>query len=79
MEQICSFNNIGLSLDAIGVVIIFIFGISSDLNRDGAVGLLVENSDEEAKKARKHDCISKIGLVLIIIGFILQIIGNLIG
>jgi len=77
MENLLSTNNIGLMLDVAGVIIIFFFGISSDLNKNGAVGWLVENSEEMSKKAERHNRVSKLGLLLIIVGFTLQIIGNI--
>lgn len=76
MKQFISYNNIGLILDVIGAVIIFVFGISSGLNKEGASGWILENSNEMKKKAIFYDWISRGGLFLIILGFIFQIIGN---
>lgn len=78
MRNLFSYSNIGLLIDIIGVIIIYFFGISSELNKSGTGGLILEDSDKTKKKAIIYDCISKGGLLLIGVGFIFQIVGNVI-
>lgn len=70
-------NTLGLIFDIIGVIILFKFGLPSDVNKYGEVSLLLEDNDtDEIKKWRRYDCWSKIGLISILFGFILQIVSN---
>lgn len=71
---------IGLSLDIVGVVIVFRHGLPPAVNRSGAQLLAVAPPDPEGPKAAaRHILISKVGLSLIILGFALQIVGALLG
>lgn len=74
--------NLGLSLDAIGVLLLWFFALGPDVSRSGGGFLMLETSkaeDEAAKKkVKKYDRLSKLGLSLIVAGFIVQIIGNVI-
>jgi len=73
---ICS---IGLVVDMIGVILIFLFGISPSLNLKGAVSLIAEQVDEEGKKKAKiYKGLSILGLIFVFSGFLFQFIGNLI-
>lgn len=77
IRQFISYNNIGLIFNVMGAVIIFVFGISSGLNRDGTSGWMLEDSNEMKKKAIFYDWISRGGLFLIILGFIFQLIDSI--
>ncbi len=71
------YNSIGLLLDIIGGILLYFFGISPRIDRDGAIYIVTEGKDEsEILKAKKYDRLSKIALILIIIGFGLQLISN---
>ena len=70
-------NTIGLVLDLIGVLILFKFGLPSQVDKNGSIGFIMEEEDlSEKKKWHKYNCWSKIGLGFISVGFILQIISN---
>jgi len=72
-------NIIGLSLDLIGVLMLFKFGLPADLNRGGRGHLMLLRVDEtEKKKAKKYDILSYIALSFIIIGFVFQLSANLV-
>jgi ABC-type phosphate transport system permease subunit len=61
----------------IGVVLVFYYGISPMINSNGASFMTTENEDEnEKKKAKKYNCLSRLGLILIFIGFIFQLLSN---
>lgn len=71
--------NLGLLLDAIGVVLVWRFGLPPEISRHGHSSILLEGVDEaEKRKAQIYDWLSRLGLFLIVLGFIVQIIGNLI-
>ncbi len=77
-----TFSQIGLIFDIIGVLILFKFGLPSDFDPNKGVSFLVINSPEDGdpyvlKKNRKIKIIAYGGLVLIILGFLLQFIGTL--
>ena len=39
--------------------------------------MLEEEDETEKKKAQIYDCLSRLGLFLIVVGFVVQILGNL--
>ena len=70
-------NSLGLLLDVVGVILIWKFGLPEDINRSGAGHLLLEGTDEsERKRAARYDRLSKIGLTLLVSGFLLQLVSN---
>ena len=70
-------NIIGLSLDIIGVIILFFFGLPPRIKKGGTINLILEQTDNnEDKKWKIYDFISKLGLLLIIIGFSIQLYSN---
>ncbi len=70
-------NSLGLILDILGAVLIFIFGLPAKIDRDGHGFLIIESDNQEEKaKAKKYDCYSALGLCLLIVGFVLQLISN---
>jgi len=69
----------GLVFDIIGVVLIFFFGIAPLIDNKGAIIRVTGEIDEKEKqKVQCYKSISRIGLILIIIGFLCQLIGNFI-
>jgi hypothetical protein len=69
----------GLLLDIFGVVILFLFGLPPSINKKGHINLVLEQVDNnEIAKARRYEKISYFGLTLILLGFLFQLISNLI-
>jgi formate hydrogenlyase subunit 3/multisubunit Na+/H+ antiporter MnhD subunit len=70
-------NSIGLVFDIIGVLLLFKFGLPSEISKTGSIGLSLEGTDyEEVKKWKKYNFWSKIGLLFILIGFVFQLYSN---
>lgn len=72
-------TTVGLLLDIAGVILLFFFGFPQpDLNRGVVVTIKgqPELSDEKAIKKRRHQTFSVLGLVLLVLGFVLQIVGT---
>ena len=70
-------NSIGLVIDIIGVAILWRYGLPEPLSREGAVYIIAEQSDKTEKlKAARYDFLSKIGLTLILCGFLFQLGSN---
>ncbi|MBC7557527.1 MAG: hypothetical protein H7195_11265 [Chryseobacterium sp.] len=72
-------NSIGLVFDIIGVILLFKYGLPSEVSKTGAIGLIMEQTDEsEVAKWRKYNLFSKIGLSFILVGFLFQLVSNFI-
>ena len=72
-------GSIGLCLDIAGVVLLFRYGLPEEISRSGSVGWL-ENEPERgrlAAKGKHYDRLGGLGLWLLIIGFMFQLVGNL--
>lgn len=70
-------NSIGLGLDIIGAVLIFIYGLPAPVKRGGIESLdLIKIDEDEKRKALFYDRMSAVGLGLLITGFSLQLISN---
>lgn len=70
---------IGLALSFAGAIIIFIFGLPPRVSESGAIHLVAEQADEgEIKTAKKYKMISRTGLILLAIGFLLQLLEKII-
>ncbi|HEY5405688.1 MAG TPA: hypothetical protein VIJ92_01310 [Ginsengibacter sp.] len=73
-------NCIGLTSDIIGVIMLFKYGLPSEINKDGYTGIIMEQEDEEQKvKWKKYNFFSYIALTLFIIGFVFQFSSNFFG
>ena len=71
---------IGLILSLAGAILIFFFGLSPMISESGAVHLITEQVDEgEIKRAKKYKVISRVGLILLIVGFLLQLLNTICG
>ena len=69
---------IGLTLDIIGVLLLWRFGLPPDVRRSGESYLLLEQHDEDEKrKATLYDQRAHAALFLIVLGFVLQAVGTL--
>jgi hypothetical protein len=70
-------NSAGLVCDIVGVVIVWYYGLPSEVSRSGANYLLLEQpNDAEKALARHYDRLSRVGLILLILGFVLQLASN---
>ena len=70
-------NSLGLVLDIVGVVMIWRYGLPEPLSRKGAIYIIAEQSDQAEKaKAARYDLLSKTGLGLVLVGFLLQFLSN---
>ena len=72
----------GLTLDGIGVAILFKFQVDQNhaLREDGAIMLMAGGADtSESKKWKSYRRLTRIGFVLLLTGFALQILGALWG
>jgi len=70
---------IGLALSFTGAIIIFFFGLPPRISESGAIHLIAEQLDEgEIKRAKKYKVISRLGLLLLAVGFLLQLLEKII-
>ena len=70
-------NSIGLLCDIVGAVLIWRYGLPEPISRTGAVHLIAEQTDETEKaKANRYDRIARSGIVLLVGGFVLQLVSN---
>ena len=70
---------IGLALSFAGAIIIFIFGLPPRVSESGATYLITGRVDEgEVKKAKKYKMVSRVGLILLAVGFLLQLLEKII-
>lgn len=66
---------IGLLLDIVGVIILWRFGLPPSVDREGRIRYVAPSKDEsEILKARRSDVLSRLAIVLILLGFALQIV-----
>jgi len=72
-------NVFGLSLDILGVLILFKYGLPADVIKDGIEPMHFGSTNpKEAEKYIKYKKRSRFALLLILLGFILQILANVI-
>lgn len=70
---------VGLSLDMIGVILIFLFGISPRYDIEGQTYIVTGGiNKKEIKKAKKFKRLSWFGLFLVFSGFLLQLLNYII-
>lgn len=71
-------SSVGLTLDIVGAVVIFLFGLPAAINREGHSCLILEETDETMKqRARRYEWLGRAGLGLPIVGFVGQLLGTL--
>jgi hypothetical protein len=69
---------IGLTLDILGALALWKYGLPQILDRKGAQYLTTGIINEaDATKAAKYDSYSKIGLAMLVLGFVGQLIGTI--
>ncbi len=72
-------TGIGLTLNIIGTLLIWKFGLPEPISRTGAIHLILEQTDQgEIKRAKRYDRFSLLGVILLALGFLLQLFGILI-
>lgn len=70
-------NTLGLFCDIVGAALLFWFGLPADIRRDGRSFLCLEGEDESTKKsAHFYDLLGRTGFILLMAGFLLQILSN---
>jgi hypothetical protein len=68
-------NSIGLMMDIIGVIFVFIYGLPNPLVHAGDY-FAKEPTVIEKKELEKFSRYSRVGLVLLILGFAFQLVSN---
>jgi hypothetical protein len=69
-----SLNTIGLVLTIVGCVLVFCFGIPVDVDPQGRINIIAEQSDDnEIAKGKRYLRLGRLGISLIAIGAGLQI------
>lgn len=72
-------NSIGLIFDIIGAILLWKYGLPEPISKTGAVYIIAEQTDEVEKElANRYDQYANAGIGLLILGFVLQLISNLI-
>jgi len=70
-------NSGGLVLDICGAILIFRYGLPENVSRAGSSALLLEQTDDaEIEKAKRYDRLGRIGIGLLILGFVFQLVSN---
>jgi len=70
-------NSLGFVCDIIGAVLIWRYGLPESIDREGAILIVGEQTDETQKaKAHCYDCSAKFGVGVLIFGFVLQLVSN---
>lgn len=73
------YSSLGLIIDIIGVIFIFRYGLPSKVNDHGGGIGVVETDENKANRMKQNTKIRRkayIGFVLLLIGFVLQLIGT---
>lgn len=80
MVTATTMNTMGLVIDIIGVIGLFKYGLPENVSRQGAKALgVLWNDPVEMSKAAHYDTMARLSLLLLIVGFGLQIWSNYIG
>ena len=69
-------NSIGLVMDIVGVILLYFFGLSKDITKEGSQYLTWGGNKEEQQQWKRYRFLSIIGLIFLVIGFSLQIVSN---
>lgn len=68
---------IGLVLSIMGTLLLWRFGLPNDIRRHGESYLLLEGTDrDEIKKAKRYERLSVFAIILLLVGFIFQLMSN---
>ena len=70
-------NSIGLVCDIVGAVLVWLYGLPEAISRSGSINMIMEQEDlAEKAKAKLYDCIAMWGMLLLVVGFALQLVSN---
>ncbi len=73
-------NSLGLFLDIVGVILLFLYGLPANVDNTGTIFLVGPMPDsmkrETENKWKRYRFWSRVGLIFLIVGFSLQIISN---
>ena len=70
-------NDLGLIIDIAGALLLFKYGLPADIDRNGHTYRITSEIDhDEVRKGQLYDRRGKAGLVMLVIGFALQLISN---
>ncbi|HBV00494.1 MAG TPA: hypothetical protein DEF21_21680 [Thalassospira lucentensis] len=68
---------IGLLLDIVGAALIFFYGVMPKVRSDGYDSIVIEQKNLiEQAKGERHERISRLGIILLAVGFVCQLAGN---
>jgi hypothetical protein len=71
-------GDIGLALNVIGAILISFFGLPAAADRGGRIYLTVAQVDRaEVRKAARAQRLGRLGAILLVVGFGLQLAANL--
>jgi hypothetical protein len=71
------FTVAGLVSDILGVMLLWRYGLPAEISRSGAIRFVAEQEDSAEKAlARRYDRLGRLGLILLILGFVLQLTGS---
>jgi hypothetical protein len=72
-------NSVGLFFDIAGAILVWRYGLPAKLDRDGTTFFALQAvNQEEKEKAKLYDQLGKLGLGLLVVGFVLQLVSNFI-
>jgi len=68
-------NTVGLFLNLVGVIVLFLFGMPFRVRTDGktAQTVMLPSADETIRAERRYDRLGWTGLILVILGTVFQI------
>lgn len=70
-------NSLGLLSDVVGVVLLYFYGLPTEISRSGAIRFIAEQTDtEELRLTRRYDRWARVGLACLLLGFLLQLVSN---
>jgi hypothetical protein len=73
-------SSVGLAFDLIGGLLLWRYGLPESLHRDGVVAAVIyEINQDEKDKIKRYDFWAKIGILFLILGFLLQLAGSILG
>jgi hypothetical protein len=79
MGHISSILNIaGLCFDIVGIIILYRFGLLAELTAATLNSPDIKNEPDWERESKQYGWISKLGLILIVLGFLFQLSANIV-